>query len=273
MRILKCLILLFVIIAVSSSLSGATIIFDLNGVLVTQSGAWWEIGPWNFFGLYNFSTIQRDYFTFLDSVESRNPNIPQAMHDNRPLPQIMHDWLSGNCSNAQILAKINNKLLERIIPKRNRKLFKAIATYMFTPARFAKTIVPIKSGKKLFQKCRNAKNPDGSFKHKIYILSNWDAESFPYLLHTKEIREIITQADGVIISGSIHMLKPDPLMYQTAFEKFGIDPDNELTLYIDDEKINIESAQSLGKKKLLCLQCKNNHFSLIKKTFKQLLII
>lgn len=270
--ILSCIILLLITSSLSMSLSGANFLFDLNGVLVTQSGAWWEIGPWNFVGLYNFSSIQKNYFEFLESIEPHKMGTPALMHDNKLLPQIMYEWLAGNYTSTQVLTKIDEKLLEKTISKRKRSLFKAIASYMFTPHRFAKTIVPIKAGKKLFEKCRKAKNTDGSNKHKIYLISNWDAESFPYLLHNEEIRSIIAQADGIIISGLVHRVKPDPEIFMLTFEKFKIDPDKELTIYIDDEKVNIEAAQSLGKKKLLSIHCKDSHFDLVKKAFKQLQI-
>lgn len=244
------------------------VIFDLNGVLLTQSGSAWEIGITNFLGLFNPLRIQDNYFDFMNRLRPRLPETPIATNEGRLLPQIMCDWLCGTASNQEIRTEIHEKLKKHTFDsERKANCIGAIADYMFTPERFAKTIVPVKSGIKLLQKCKTAG-------HKIYILSNWDAESFDELLKTNnEIYKYLDLADGVIISGRAQCMKPDTKIFDILFETYNINPDEELTVFIDDEDSNIKAAQSMNKKKLRCIHCKNFDYKKVKKSLITLGVI
>lgn len=265
-----CFFLLFFSYA---NLFSANIIFDMNGVLVKQSGAFWEIGATRFFGFFNPIRIEDSLFDFLDSIIPRRPETPRCMHKERLLSQIMCDFHAGFLSAREVRDLITRKLHElapAIDSKRKVKLMQSIVDFIFTPERFAKVIMPLKKGVKILKKCYQQKDANGVRKHKIFIISNWDAESFSLLYDNKHIRKFLDLCDGIIISGKVGYLKPSPHIYTVAFDYFTINPDIEMTVIIDDEKCNIDAARSLNRRLLKCIHCNNLDFDYVRKTLQRL---
>ena len=263
---------LFVALFCATNLFSANIIFDMNGVLVTQAGekSFWAIGPSRFCGSFNPFHIEDTLFDFLNTVIARRPDTPRAMNKKRLLPQIMCDWLAGQLTSAQVRELVTKKLQElapSIDSQRKVKLMQAIVDFIFTPERFAKVIKPLKQGVKILKKCYRQKNAQGQRAHKIFIITNWDEESFPFLYQNKKIRKILDFCDGIIISGVVHHIKPGKEIFEYAFEDFGIDPIHELTCYIDDELCNINAARSLTNiyRQLKCIHCYNGDFASVDK--------
>ena len=75
----------------------------------------------------------------------------------------------------------------------------------------------------------------------IYALSNWSAETFPAALQRFDF---LRWFRGVLISGEVKLVKPDPKIYQLFCETHGIDPSH--AVYIDDLQANVEAAIALG---------------------------
>ena len=75
----------------------------------------------------------------------------------------------------------------------------------------------------------------------LYALSNWSAETFPLSLTRFDF---LSWFDGILLSGDVRLLKPDPRIFQVFFETHSIDPAG--TVYIDDLKPNVEAAVALG---------------------------
>jgi 2-haloacid dehalogenase len=75
----------------------------------------------------------------------------------------------------------------------------------------------------------------------LYALSNWSAETFPAALKRFEFLEWFR---GVMLSGEVKLLKPDPLIFKLFLETFAIDP--AVTVYIDDREPNVEAAMAFG---------------------------
>lgn len=267
---------LLILFASHSCLYTANIIFDLNGVLVKKHSitTLWQIGLWNLLGYYKPWNAEQYLFDFLDECEPRHDDAPEAEHNGRQLPQIMCDWLMGTKTCQEILQIVNTGIEENPeffkthCPK---KLIAGTTNFMFTPERFIKAITVHKKGYHLFEKCRNLHYNSGQPVHRIFILSNWDAESFEHLKNKKVIGDMLAAADGVVISGAVGMMKPDPAIFEYLFNTYNIDPDNEFTVYIDDEYANIRAADALGKKQLYCLHCTS--FNEIKKQLQAYRII
>ncbi len=75
----------------------------------------------------------------------------------------------------------------------------------------------------------------------LYALSNWSAETFPAAL----LRfEFLKWFRGIMLSGEVKLLKPDPRIFQLFLETFAIDPAS--TVYIDDREPNVEAAMAFG---------------------------
>lgn len=75
----------------------------------------------------------------------------------------------------------------------------------------------------------------------LYGLTNWSGEMFPSV---KEKFPFFKELDGIVVSGDEKLLKPDPAIFNLLTLRYGIKP--EESLFIDDNKINIEAAKNLG---------------------------
>jgi 2-haloacid dehalogenase len=75
----------------------------------------------------------------------------------------------------------------------------------------------------------------------LYALSNWSAETFPIALKRFEFLKWFR---GVMLSGEVRLLKPDPRIFKLFLETFAIDP--ALTAYIDDREPNVGAAIASG---------------------------
>ncbi|TWR28500.1 HAD family phosphatase [Mucilaginibacter achroorhodeus] len=80
-----------------------------------------------------------------------------------------------------------------------------------------------------------------SGKYKVYALTNWSAETFPVAL---ERFEFLSWFDGIVVSGTEKMRKPQPEFYQLLLSRYDVKP--EEALFIDDNKRNILAAEQLG---------------------------
>ncbi|HLO16504.1 MAG TPA: HAD family phosphatase [Anaerolineales bacterium] len=75
----------------------------------------------------------------------------------------------------------------------------------------------------------------------LYGLSNWSAETFPY---AREQHDFFDLFDGIVISGEVGHVKPDPEIFELLLKKIGR-PASEC-LFIDDALSNIAQAQKMG---------------------------
>lgn len=75
----------------------------------------------------------------------------------------------------------------------------------------------------------------------LYALSNWSVETFP--LAQKRF-EFLRWFDGIMLSGEVGLVKPDPRFFRVFLESFSIDPAN--AVFVDDLRHNIEAATAAG---------------------------
>ncbi len=75
----------------------------------------------------------------------------------------------------------------------------------------------------------------------IYALSNWSAETYP---EAQAQFECLGWFGGVLISGEVGLLKPDPAIYRLLRDRFDLTP--ATTLFVDDVAVNTEAARDLG---------------------------
>ena len=78
--------------------------------------------------------------------------------------------------------------------------------------------------------------------HKVYLLSNWDAHSFP--LMDARFPELFSLFDGIMISGETGLLKPDPTFFYELLDAYNLD--TRSCIFLDDQKENIIAAQKMG---------------------------
>ena len=80
-----------------------------------------------------------------------------------------------------------------------------------------------------------------SGRYKIYGLTNWSAETFPWAL---EQFEFLHRFDGIVVSGIEKTRKPFPEFFQILFDRYKVDP--ATALFIDDNLRNIEGGRAVG---------------------------
>ena len=76
---------------------------------------------------------------------------------------------------------------------------------------------------------------------KIYILTNFFDEGFA---QCRKRDAFFDDADGIVVSAHEGLVKPEPAIYQVLLERYGLVP--EESLFIDDNKLNVEAAKALG---------------------------
>ncbi len=84
-------------------------------------------------------------------------------------------------------------------------------------------------------------------RYKIGILSNaWsDARYF----HNTKFK-MNTWTDAAVYSAEVKLLKPDPRIYQIVLDQLQVPADE--CVFVDDKPINVQAAQSLGMKGVVC---------------------
>jgi 2-haloacid dehalogenase len=75
----------------------------------------------------------------------------------------------------------------------------------------------------------------------VYGLSNWSSETFPILRKRYDFFDLF---DGIILSGEVKMIKPDPAIYYLCLEL--IQKPAKECLFIDDSGPNIARARQIG---------------------------
>jgi 2-haloacid dehalogenase len=75
----------------------------------------------------------------------------------------------------------------------------------------------------------------------LYGLTNFSAETYPYAVARFDF---LGWFRGILVSGEVGAIKPDPRIYELLLERFGIDPHR--AVYIDDVAANAEAARRFG---------------------------
>ena len=75
----------------------------------------------------------------------------------------------------------------------------------------------------------------------VYCLTNFSAETYPPAF---ERFEFLRWFNGILVSGEVGLIKPDPRIFELLIERFAIDP--RRAVYIDDVETNVIAARPLG---------------------------
>jgi len=93
---------------------------------------------------------------------------------------------------------------------------------------------PIAGTVEILQELRDRSAP-------LYALSNWPAECFPL---ARERFDFLGWFRGIVLSGEIGAIKPQPRIYEVLLERFAIDPSS--AIFIDDSEANVAAARGFG---------------------------
>lgn len=234
------------------------VIFDMGGVLlkVSKFTCFRHLG----FKTIFYRNIGNRFVDFITSLqpEFETPSLPRAKYLNKDLPPLMCLWQKGELSCEQFVNKIKDAT-------ENSKFFVS-DTEKILVQRSAELLLPenhlniqnIKpSGLKLLTEVKNKKDQQGNYINNVFIISNFDSETFDLLVN--KFPEIFNQFDKeqIIVSGKVKMMKPHKDIFQHTIKKFQLDPKS--CIFIDDQLENVEGAQSCGMNAIHHTRAKNTH--------------
>lgn len=81
---------------------------------------------------------------------------------------------------------------------------------------------------------------------KLYLLSNISIGFAENYHNNRQIKEILDLFDGLVFSGELGMVKPSPEIFKYITEKYSLSKND--TVFIDDNPLNINGAESFGIK-------------------------
>jgi len=219
----------------------ANIIFDVGDVLVETKyiRTLFTIGIEKF--AFHASTWNNPFgahkklFEFIDGIKPRNPHsiIVRDPHGHI-IPELMVDWLKGTIAPHDLL-EIIRTTKGSFTNWTEEALVRSMAEVIFNPETFVKTRQLIDEAVRFVKEAKQAG-------HKIYILSNWDPISFTLMQEAHP--EFFNLFDGIVLSGDVGLVKPDPAIFEYILNKYDLDPAN--TFYIDDQPENVEAAHAFG---------------------------
>jgi 2-haloacid dehalogenase len=76
----------------------------------------------------------------------------------------------------------------------------------------------------------------------LFAITNFSAD-FWAPFRTRE-ENFFRRFRGIVVSGEVKMLKPDPAIYYLALDRFGLQAHE--ALFVDDRQINVEGAEAVG---------------------------
>ena len=76
----------------------------------------------------------------------------------------------------------------------------------------------------------------------LFAITNFSADFWPPFQEKEQA--FFSRFQGIVVSGQVKLLKPDPAIYFLALDRFGLRPAD--ALFVDDREINVEGALAVG---------------------------
>ncbi len=77
--------------------------------------------------------------------------------------------------------------------------------------------------------------------HPLFAITNFAAETFA---QARALYPFLNRFDGIVVSGEIKALKPEPEIYRTLIDQYGLTAGD--CLFIDDVQENVDGARAIG---------------------------
>jgi len=240
---------------------GDNFIFDLGGVLIdtdtfaslrhigikniAQCMVYLKKGPMainNHIELKLFEILNKTALTYNLAPKTTNNNAYDK--HGRLLPYFMCSWLNGTMTSEKIRSltlvaiKLHPEWFDHVI---EQCVITNLITMVFTPEHFVATRKIYHNGIAFIKACKQQG-------HRVYVLSNWDTESFELL--QKKYSNLFNLFDGIVISGESNILKPAPEIYTTLLNRYQLKATK--CWFIDDQKENVVAACTVGIHGIIC---------------------
>lgn len=217
-------------------------IFDLNGVLfdTNKSTVFRQLGikdTLSYVARNGSAAIKKKFYGTLDLVNGTIGNsLNVSDPDGDQMPELMVKWLQGTLSCNTIGARIIKAIgqhPEWFSGTTEQRLMARMTYAIFKPEKFVASRCVIRDLIPLIKQLKE----NGA---KLYVLSNWDSESFALL--KEKYPEVFDLFDDVIISGQCNMIKPQPEIFAFTREKIAA----SCICFLDDQQENIDAARDAG---------------------------
>ncbi len=100
----------------------------------------------------------------------------------------------------------------------------------------------IEDGLSILQECFKQTDHTGKKRHKLFVLSNTQADYYTYL--TNDFPEIFACFDGIVTTAHTGLSKPDFRMFEHLLKEHNLDPAK--CIFIDDKEVNILASKAAG---------------------------
>ncbi|MDR3550128.1 MAG: HAD family hydrolase [Candidatus Babeliales bacterium] len=225
-----------------------SIIFDMNGVLLQTSGTTRILGLKKFITYaltHNPLSMKRNLktklFELLNEIQEREPNEVDARDEQgNIIPQIMCNWMKGTQTCQHLRDAVDAQLANRA-QNIETTILHDLAHMLFTPEKFAQSQYVVPEAVAFVKSLKEQG-------YKIYVLSNFCSPSFNII--KDENPEFFALFDGIVISGDIGLIKPDPTIYNYLLTAHNIDA--RRACFIDDQPTNVLAAQNVGIHSFVC---------------------
>jgi FMN phosphatase YigB (HAD superfamily) len=169
------------------------------------------------------------------------------VHTGEPAPEIICSYVGGLITSQQAWQQIQPAFESwKSTHAENAEYFSQIERVMkafFTPEVLARCMEPIAESNELLREIAYHQQKTG--RGSLYILSNWDSESFD-LIYEKFRTSVFShfKREHIVISGDAKALKPDPQIYRYFLSKYHLNPSS--CFFIDDQPENLIAANHFG---------------------------
>ena len=230
--------------------AGANVVFDLGGVLIDTK----YTAIFRHTGFYRFiryllvarKSPQELLFRVLNEIKVpyELSDVEKEACDNagHPLPKGLIYLLKGTISGRDIISLTDDLLQDNPNYSAFEKEFmSSMIRTVFDPALFSQIRMIYDEGIEFVIDCITQG-------HKVYILSNFDRDSWNEL--QLMLPEFFACFNGAVISGEVGRIKPDPAIFSFLLKNYDLDPGE--TVFIDDQKENLLTAQKFGIHPIRC---------------------
>ncbi len=230
--------------------SSKSILWDLSGTLfrpcalglTEQEKEDYSFVFYMWSGTDHLSPLDAQALALLDQFGHQTGSKDQIarLHTGDPVPLIVVEFLAGRLSSSQARDVViggadswgqKNKVSVSDLEQIKRKL-----RTFFDPQSYLTCMEPVPEGVELLELTAS---------HSLYILSNWDTDSFR-LLYEKYESSVFSyfKKDHIVISGETGYVKPQAGIYDYFLDKYQSNPHS--FFFIDDQPENLEAAKAYG---------------------------
>ncbi len=197
----------------------------------------------------NLKPLLFDILTGLAGPQTESKKYRLYSTIGEELPQIMVEWMLGKKSGPQIIKEASHYIESLdaqgyFVSHRERTIIERIITIIFTPEIHAANNKVIDRGLKLVKRLAAMTKPDGSPRHTLYILSNWDADSYPIVYKNHPELFDFFDKQNIFISGHIQKVKPQISSIKHVIDTCQLNP--TACVFIDDRIENCYIARKAG---------------------------